>query len=121
MIENVGQMEANTGAARSYKNPLKLTQIQTLKELVMNHRRTMCPGCPSCNAIGSSTAFAFADIARFVTYYEQDGLLEARDYFQALSAHERDFSKIDLAALRDGCSFHVDYPDIMRRAQHYFT
>jgi len=120
-IENVGQMEANTGAARSYQNPLKLTQIQTLKELVMNHRRTMCPGCPSCNALGASTALAFADIARFVTYYEQDGLLEARDYFQALSTEERDFSKIDLAALRDRCNFHIDYPDIMRRAQHYFT
>jgi len=121
MIENVGQMEANTSAARSYNGPLKLAQIQTLKELVMTHRRTMCTGCPSCDALSAESTFAFNDIARFVTYYEQDGLLEARDYFHALTPAERDFSKIDLAALRDACSFRVDYPDIIRRAQRYFT
>lgn len=120
-IENVSQMEMNTNAARSYKGPLKLAEVQALKELVMTHRRTMCTGCPSCAALSESTAFAFQDIARFVTYYEQDGLLEARDYFHALSPEQRDFSQIDLAALRDGCSFRTDYPDIIQRAQRYFA
>ena len=119
-IENVGQMEANTAAARSYKGPLKLADRETLRNLMVSHRRTMCTGCPSCNALGAELNFAFQDIARFVTYYEQDGSLEARDKFHALSHSERDFSQVDLAALRDGCHFSTDYPDIIQRAQRYF-
>jgi hypothetical protein len=61
------------------------------------------------------------DISRFVTYYEQDGNVEARNYYQKLSATARDASGVDLAALRDKCSFHVDYPTIIKRAGQYFA
>jgi aryl-alcohol dehydrogenase-like predicted oxidoreductase len=120
MIANVEQMEMNTSAARSFKAPLKLAQLEALSKLTAEYRRTMCTGCPACNSHGASTEFAFQDIARFVTYYEQDGLLEARDFFHALPASARDFSRVDLAALRDACNFGTDYPEIMRRAQRYF-
>ena len=119
MIENVGQMDTNTTAARTYKSPLKTSQIDTLRDLVIAHRRTYCPGCPSCDAF--SGEFALTDIARYVTYYEQDGLLEARDRFHALPLAARDASKVDLAALREGCAFKTDYPEIMRRAERYFA
>jgi hypothetical protein len=56
-----------------------------------------------------------------VTYYEQDGNVEARNYYQKLSATARDASGVDLAALRDKCSFHVDYPTIIKRAGQYFA
>ncbi|MFZ4777253.1 MAG: aldo/keto reductase [Terrimicrobiaceae bacterium] len=121
MINNVGEMEANTAAAREYKGPLKLADVEALKETIIAHRRTMCPGCPSCDAFSEATDFAFLDISRFVTYYEQDGHLGAKDLYRALSPTNRDGSLVDLVALREGCSFGTDYPEIIRRADRYFA
>ena len=120
-IENTDQMQAGTAAARSYKEPLKLAQIELLKETILAGRRTMCTGCPACEEASRRTDFAFQDIARFVTYYEQDGNIEARDYYAALAAEHRDSTKLDLAALRDACHFKTDYPEIIRRAERYFA
>jgi predicted aldo/keto reductase-like oxidoreductase len=121
MIDNVDQMTTSTAAARSYKTPLKFAHLELLRETILAGRRTMCTGCPSCEAFATQTGFAFHDIARFVTYYEQDGNVGAREYYQALPAEVRDASKVDLAALRDGCHFKTDYPEIIRRAERYFA
>ena len=121
MIDNVDQMTSSTAAARSYKAPLKTAHIELLRETILAGRRTMCTGCPACEAFARQTGFAFHDIARFVTYYEQDGNPDARAYYHALPADARDVSQVDLAALRDGCHFKTDYPEIMRRAERYFA
>jgi predicted aldo/keto reductase-like oxidoreductase len=121
MIDNVDQMQNSTAAARSYKEPLKFAHMELLKQTIIAGRRTMCTGCPSCEAFAKQTGFAFHDISRFVTYYEQDGNTEAREYYQALAAEHRDTSRVDLAALRDGCQFKTDYPEIIRRAERYFA
>jgi uncharacterized protein len=121
MIDNVDQMSSSTAAARSYKEPLKFVHMELLKETILAGRRTMCTGCPACEEAAKQTDFAFHDIARFVTYYEQDGNTEARDYYAALAAEHRDTSKVDLAALRDACHFKTDYPEIIRRAERYFA
>lgn len=121
MINNVAEMEVNTGAARNYKEPLSRAEISRLHQVVLANRRTMCPGCASCTEMASQTTLAFQAIARYVSYYEQDGILEARDYFHELPLAARDFSQADLEAIRDGCAFNVDYPEMMRRAQTYFA
>ena len=121
MIDNVDQMQNSTAAARSYKEPLKFAHLELLKETILAGRRTMCTGCPACEDFSKQTNFAFHDIARFVTYYEQDGNTEAREYYAALAAEHRDASKVDLVALRDACHFKTDYPEIIRRAERYFA
>ena len=121
LIDNVDQMQSNAAAARSYKAPLKFAHRELLRETILAGRRTMCTGCPGCEAASKETDFAFHDIARFVTYYEQDGNIEARNCYQALAAEHRDSSKVDLAALRDACHFKTDYPEITRRAERYFA
>ena len=121
MIDNVDQMQNSTAAARSYKEPLKFAHLELLRETILAGRRTMCTGCPACEAFARQTDFAFQDIARFVTYYEQDGNTEARDYYLELAKEHRDVSKVDLAALRDACHFKTDYPEIVRRAERYFA
>ena len=121
MIDNVSQMQASTAAARDYKTPLNIAHVQLLKDAILAARPTMCPGCPSCDAFAATSEFALLDIARFVTYYEQDGLLEARESYQALPAAARDAAGVDLAALRDNCAFHVNYPDIVKRAERNFA
>jgi len=120
-IDNVNQMESSTTAARTYKAPLHISQVESLRQLILAGRRTMCPGCTACDSVGATTALAFQDIARFVTYYECDGNRAAREMFQALNPAHRDFSSVDLAALRDRCAFRTDYPEIMKRAQRYFV
>ena len=61
------------------------------------------------------------DIARYVTYYERDGDRNARDLFQALPARARNPLGVDLARLREGCQFQVNYPDLVQRAFEYFA
>ena len=121
MIDNVDQMQSSATAARSYKEPLKFAHRELLRETILAGRRTMCTGCPACETWARQTDFAFHDIARFVTYYEQDGNVEARNYYQALAPEHRDASKVNLAALRDACHFKTDYPEICRRAERYFA
>jgi len=121
MIDNVDQMQTSTAAARSFKEPLKFAHMELLRETLMAGRRTMCTGCPACEENSKQMDFAYQDIARFVTYYEQDGNVEARDYYQALAALRRDASQVNLAALRDACHFKTDYPEIIRRAERYFA
>jgi hypothetical protein len=121
MIDNVSQMESSTTAARSFDKPLPLSQVETLRELILSGRLSMCPGCPACDRAGMTSQLAFQDIARYVTYYEQDGNVAARAMFQALPLTARDFNSIDLAALRDRCAFRTNYPEIMKRAQRYFV
>jgi predicted aldo/keto reductase-like oxidoreductase len=121
MIDNVDQMQSSTAAARSYKEPLKFAHMELLRETIMAGRRTMCTGCPACEAWAGQTDFAFHDIARFVTYYEQDGNTDSRGYYQALAGQHRDSSRVNLAALRDACHFKTDYPEIVRRAERYFA
>jgi predicted aldo/keto reductase-like oxidoreductase len=121
MIDNVEQMQASSNAARSYKAPLKMAHVDVLKETILAHRRTMCPGCPACNEFAAASAFALLDIPRFVTYYEHDGHRGARDQYLALPTAARDASQVDLEARRDACAFRTDYPDIIRRAQRYFA
>ena len=121
MIDNVDQMASSAAAARSYKTPLSFAHLELLRETILAGRRTMCTGCPGCEEASRQTNFAFQDIARFVTYYEQEGNAEARDYYAALAAEHRDTGRVDLAALRDACHFKTDYPEIIRRAERYFA
>jgi predicted aldo/keto reductase-like oxidoreductase len=121
MIENVSQMQASSSAARNYKEPLKTAHLELLKETILAARPTLCPGCPSCDEFAARSEFALLDISRYVTYYEQDGHLDARALYHALPASARDPAGVDLAALRDGCAFHVNYPEIVKRAERCFA
>jgi predicted aldo/keto reductase-like oxidoreductase len=120
-MQNADNIQTSVAAVRGYKGPLKMAQLELLRDTLMASRRAMCPGCPSCNQHGAELDFAFGDISRFVMYYEQDGDLRAREMYHQLSAAHRDASAVDLAALRDACQFKVDYPEIVRRAERYFA
>jgi len=121
MIDNIDQMTASTAAARSYKTPLSFSQMDLLKDTLMAGNRSMCTGCPSCESFAQKTDFAFHDISRFVTYYEQDGNIDARQFYQAIPSARRDSSTVDLAAIREGCHFKTNYPSIICRAERYFS
>lgn len=120
-IENVQQMEENTSAARAFKNPISDETRKALTEVASLTNSSMCPGCPSCNEWAKKTDYAFQDISRYVTYYEDDGNCEARDYFQRLSPAQRNVGNLDLARVRDECRYNIDYPEIAKRSEKYFA
>lgn len=120
-VRNFDQMRSSIAAAHAYKKPLEITLVDRLKEVVLASRRTMCPGCPSCDANAASTTYAFRDIARYVTYFEQDHHGGSHELYRALSVSARDASRVDLKALQQGCAFGINYPDIAVRAAKYFA
>ncbi len=121
-MDNVSQMEENTIAARNYKSPIKTGHRDLLRDtLIRNARITMCPGCPSCDAADAALGGTLLDVSRYVTYYEQDGLLEARDYYRDLRSFIRTASEPDLVAAQAACKYGVDYLEIIRRAERYFA
>jgi aryl-alcohol dehydrogenase-like predicted oxidoreductase len=120
-MQNVDNIQSSVSAVRAYKGPLKIAQMELLRDTMLASRRAICPGCPSCSQQGAELEFAFGDISRYVMYYEQDGNLQARDLYQKLTPAQRDASRADLAALRDACHFKTDYPEIARRAERYFA
>ncbi len=120
-VRNFDQMKSSIAAAHNYKAPLDVALVDRLRDVVLASRRTMCPGCPSCDAKVGSTSYAYRDIARYVTYFEQDINPQSRTLYRALPASARDASTANLEALRDACAFGIDYPEIARRAQWYFA
>lgn len=120
-VRNFDQMKSSIASAHSYKTPLSVSQIDQLRDVVLASRRTMCPGCPSCDAMVASTDYAFRDIARYVTYFEQDNFTQSRDRYLALPESARKASKTELEALRDACAYKVDYPEVAARAERYFA
>ena len=122
MIDNVSQMEASTTAARSYKTPLSVAHLELLKQTILaSDRHTFCPGCPACDSFATNSHLALKDISRAVTYYEQDGDLAARELYRGLPEFSRDASTANLTTLRDNCTYHVDYPALVKRAARYFA
>ena len=120
-VRNFDQMKSSIASAHGYKAPLDVSLMGRLRDAVLASRRTMCPGCPSCDARVASTAFAFRDVARYVTYFEQDNFGQARDLYLALAEAARDASKADLRSLHQACAFGIDYPAIAARAERYFA
>ncbi len=121
-MNNVGQMEENTIAARDFKGPIKTAHRELLRDtLKRNARITMCPGCPSCNAADAALGGTLFDVSRYVTYYEQDGLLEAREYYRELKPFIRSGMEAEFVAAKAACEYGVDYPEIISRAERYFA
>jgi len=120
-MQNADNIQTSVAAVRAYKGPLKIAQLELLKETLLASRGAICPGCAACHQSGAELELAFSDISRYVMYYEQDGDLRARDQYLRLPVAQRDASKVNLAALRDACHFKTNYPEILRRAERYFA
>jgi uncharacterized protein len=120
-MDNIQQMQENSEAALKFQDTLGKVQRDALKEVAMISPASMCPGCPSCTAIGKDTDFAFQDISRYLSYYEQDGDTDARHLYRELAPAARNSNGIDLRKIQESCQFNVDYPQIVRRAEKYFA
>jgi predicted aldo/keto reductase-like oxidoreductase len=120
-VRNFDQMRSSIAAAHGYKAPLEVSLVDRLREVVLASRRTMCPGCPSCDARVASTPYAYRDIARYVTYFEQDNRQASRDRYLALPEAARSVSAAELDTLSRNCAYGVNYGEVAARAERYFA
>lgn len=118
---NTEQLQENTGAVLSFDEKKSLAASDILRDHVATANHPVCPGCDSCRALGKTDDNALTDIARYVTYYEKDGKMEARNYYRELSSSELEYSARVAQAARESCSYSVDYPRIMNKAKQYFA
>ncbi len=118
---NTEQLQENTGAVLNFDEKKSLAAINVLRDHVATANHPVCPGCDSCRALGKTDDNALTDIARYVTYYEKDGKMEARDYYQKLTSRELEHSASVASVARESCSYSVDYPRIMNKAKQYFA
>src|SRR5215469_16631043 len=52
-MQNVDNIQSSVAAARAYKGPLKIAQLELLRETILaGDRRSICPGCPACTEHG---------------------------------------------------------------------
>jgi aryl-alcohol dehydrogenase-like predicted oxidoreductase len=120
-MDNLDQMQENTAAARLYTSPLKMAAIEGLRTAALANRPSMCPNCDGRCERACGQELALNDIARYVTYYERDGNLEARDWYRQLAAERREPSGADLDAAHQACLAGLDFADILERAHQYFA
>ncbi|MCL5269342.1 MAG: aldo/keto reductase [bacterium] len=120
-IENLQQMTENTGAARKYAKPLKPGQIEALAQLVHECTPTFCPNCDGRCQRAAGTRLALNTIARYVSYYEMDGSLEARELYRSLPAELRQADAADLAAAEEACLCKLKFSRILKKAERYFA
>ncbi len=120
-MNNDEEMTIAAEAARLYEKPLLSRHKQILRDLILAHGPALCPGCPSCSAHAAKHGDGLSDVSRFVAYYEQDGKTDAAQLYQALHPNERNVDGVDLEVMRIQCDYHVDYPEIVKRARRYFA
>jgi aryl-alcohol dehydrogenase-like predicted oxidoreductase len=119
-MDNLDQIKENTDAARLFKGPLETAAIEALRTAALANHPSMCPNCDGRCERACGQALALNDIARYVTYYERDGNLEARHWYRQLSAEQREIRSADLDAARQACLAQLDFADILDRARTYF-
>ena len=115
-MDSIKKIKQNADAARNF-TPLTGDELGAVHRMLDEHPRRFCHGCDgSCRDAGG-TQTAFADIARYLAYYEEDGRRdEARALFAALPAEQREWSQADLCAASRACVGRLDFRDILNRA-----
>jgi predicted aldo/keto reductase-like oxidoreductase len=116
-MSSLAQIDENTAAARSFTQPLAEADRERLHGALLAAGRDFCPGCDACRSGIAATHPHVHDITRYLSYFEQDGRrAQARQLFRALPTEAMDAPADALAAAREACTFHVDYPALLKRA-----
>ncbi len=112
-MRNNDQTMENADAARRFE-PLKLTELQELRDAVLAAGPTLCPNCDGRCALAAGTKASLGDLTRFYTYHEEHGIRShARECYSELTAEERDWKGADLQAAREACHNKIDFASIL--------
>ncbi len=120
-MKTTAQVTENAAAARNFV-PLKAAEMREMHNLFLASAPTLCANCDGRCAVAGGTDAALGDMARFLTYHEQHGERgEARRLYGDLSESARDWKGADLAAAQAACPSHLDFSEILPRAERYLA
>jgi predicted aldo/keto reductase-like oxidoreductase len=114
---NTDQIRENVAAIQSFE-PMKLSDLNDLRDAVLACGRTMCADCTGECARAGGTRAKLGDIARMLTYHDQYGYRsEARRQYRALEEADRDWRGADLSAAEAACPNRLRFSTLLPRAE----
>ena len=120
-MKNLDQIGENTAAARTFE-PLQATQLRGLHDAFLASRPTMCANCDGRCSRAAGTEAEFGTLTRFLTYHEHHGhRAEARRQYSRMDHSARDWQGADLAAARAACPSHLDFADLLPKADRHLA
>jgi uncharacterized protein len=112
-MQNTDQVRENADAARRFE-PLKVADIERLRDAVIAQGLTFCADCDGRCARAAGTQAALGELTRFLTYHEHHGdRAAARRLYAALPPEARDWSGADLDAARAACPNRLDFATLL--------
>jgi predicted aldo/keto reductase-like oxidoreductase len=120
-MKTVEQMNEDANAARNFQ-PLKAAELREIHQLFLASQPTMCALCDGRCAEAAGTGAALGDLTRYLTYHEQHGeRTEARRLYAELPESARDWKGADLAAAQAACPSHLDFAELLPRADRHLA
>ena len=120
-MKTVEQVNEDAAAARTYQ-PLKAAELREIHEFFLASKPTMCALCDGRCAEAAGTGAALGDLTRYLTYHEHHGeRTEARRLYAELPESARDWKDADLAAAQEACPSHLDFSELLPRAERYLA
>jgi predicted aldo/keto reductase-like oxidoreductase len=116
-MRNTDQVRENVRAARTFK-PMTKAEIDQLRDACIAAGPTFCANCDGRCSLAAGTSAELGNLTRFLTYHDHHGYRgEARRLYAQLSDSARDWSGADLEAARQACPNHLDFAQLLPRAQ----
>ena len=116
-MKNVDQVVEDAHAARTFQ-PLKEAELRAIHEIYLAAKPTMCSLCDGRCSEAAGTGAALGDIARYLAYHEHNGeRVEARRLYAEMPESARDWKGADLAAAQAACPNHLEFSELLPRAE----
>ena len=120
-MKNVDQVVEDAHAARTFQ-PLKEAEMRAIHELYLASKPTMCSLCDGRCSEAAGTGAALGDLARYLAYHEHNGdRAEARRLYAEMPESARDWKGADLAAAQAACPNHLDFSELLPRAERHLA
>jgi aryl-alcohol dehydrogenase-like predicted oxidoreductase len=120
-MKNRDEIRENIDAAHRY-TPLKIAEVEQLRDAVLAHNPMMCADCDGRCSIAAGTNAELGNLTRFLTYHEHHGdRSEARRQYAALAPEARDWSGADLEAAREACPNKLNFAKLLPEVDRYLA
>ncbi len=120
-MRNLDQIAENSHAAQQFA-PLKAAELKGLHDAFLAARPTMCANCDGRCSRAAGTDAELGTLTRFLTYHEHQGLrTEARQRYAEMADSARDWNGADLDAARAACPSHLDFAELLPRADRHLA
>lgn len=123
-MRNTDQIRENVAAALDFgkTGPLKLSQIEQLRDACQSHGMTLCADCDGRCSRAAGTDAPLGDLTRFLTYHEHHGYrAEARRLYAELTADQRSWQGADLDAARLACPNGLNFSKLLPKVDEYLA